>query len=281
MATKFCERIYSPLSANEARAVVDEVDALIDALVEDRADGEEAEDSGIDGFSVVPEHGERDADGYAAVDVFDDVSLEVVEALPPTAAEARAIAHASGYMPSSFVFEPAALERLPSCRSTIVLEYYARVSEKRQFVALEKLVFARVGKAVVSSGEGTRLKTVEATIEECARALGAMWAKTAPLGSTREKRKKPRKTRPAKPGELEALGVQQHLARIIEGKDPLAREALKRQLERTTDAVRSYAAALMEDGPRPDASVAKELSWRLAEVVTSREELSALLKSIK
>ena len=75
--------------------------------------------------------------------------------------------------------------------------------------------------------------------------------------------------------------LSKRLARIIEGNDPLARDALKKELERTTEAVRSYAASLMEDGPRSDAAVARELPCPVAEVVTSRGELSAFLKRNK
>ncbi len=278
MATKSREKISSPLSASGARALVDEAAALIDALVEADADSEAAPDPGIDGFSVV--RGERDDDGYTALDVFEDVAFDVDEALPPTSAEVHAIALASGYTPSSFVFEPAALERLRSCRATLTVAYYSRVFDKRPFVALQKFFFARVGEAVVSCGGGTQLTTVETTVAERARAVGPTWAKTPPLGS-REPLEKPRKMRPAKPGELEALAVHKRLASIIEGHDPLARDALKKQLERTTDAVRSYAASLMEDGPRPDAAVATEVPCPVAEVVTSRGELNALLKRIK
>lgn len=162
----------------------------------------------------------------------------------------------------------------------VVLEYYARVSEKRPFVALQKLVFERVGKAVVWRGEGTPLTTVETTVAETAKALGSTWTKTPPLGS-REPPKKGAKTRPAKPGELDALAVHKHLSRIIEGNDPLARGFLKRELERTTPAVRTYAASLMEGGPRSDTAIAKELACPVSEVVTSRELLSALLRGIK
>ena len=82
-------------------------------------------------------------------------------------------------------------------------------------------------------------------------------------------------------GKLEALAVYKRLAHIIQGKDPLARDALKKALEGATEPVRVYAAALMEDGPSPDAAVATGLSRPVAEVVASREGLRAILARIR
>jgi hypothetical protein len=234
------ELIHSPLSADDASALVDEVTGLVEELVE-------ADDAP-----------ERDDDGYAAVDVLDDVSLEV-DASPPPAA---------------------VLALLPRCRSTIALEYAAHVFDKAPFVALQKLLFERVGDAVVSSGEGAGLTTLEALVARRAREVGPTWAKTPPLGRPEPPKKAP-KTRAARPGELDALAVHKRLARIIEGRDPLERDMLRRELERTTERVRAYAAALMEEGPTPDTAIAKELGWTLTDVVASREELGALLARIR
>jgi hypothetical protein len=125
-----------------------------------------------------------------------------------------------------------------------------------------------------------RVMTVERLLAERATEVGPAWAKTRPLGS-REPPKRPPKTRAAKPGELEALAVHERLARIIEGRDPFARDALRKALELSTDRVRSYAAALMEGGPTPDPAVAKELQCPVAEVAAARDSLSALLRAIR
>lgn len=278
MATSFREKIFSPLAPEEARELVAEANAIIGALYAADADAEPVADPGIDGFHVV-ERAERDADGYADLDVFEDVDIALDASSPPTAAEVRTAAHATGYAPSSFYFEPAALARLPSCRSTIVVEYVGRVHDKPPFVALQKLVFARVGEAVVWSGEGTRLTTLETAAAERANEVGETWATTRPLGS-RERVKKARKTRAAKPGEVEAVSVHERLSRIIEGSDPFARDALKKALERTNDAVRAYAASLMEDGARSDASVAKALTTSAKAIEAARQELATLLSAI-
>jgi hypothetical protein len=81
--------------------------------------------------------------------------------------------------------------------------------------------------------------------------------------------------RSAKPDELEAVAVHRRLAGFIEGSDPLARDALKKALERATEAARSYAAFLMNDGAKSDAAAAKAMRCSTAEVVTSRDELNA------
>jgi len=253
VATRLREQIYTPLSSNEARELVQETWDLIEGLVTE------------------PEE-DADDDGYGVLDVFDDVSLVAEGALPRSARGA-----------------PEALERIASCRSALTLEYYGRIFEKQPFIALQKFVFARVGKAVVWRGEAgedppakdAKLMTLEAFIAERDRDVGPRWRETAPLGTSEEPERKPRKTRKAKAGELESLPVHKRLARIIEGNDPLAREALKKALERTTPQVRAYAAALMENGPTPDAELAKELGTPSANVVSAREALARLLKAIR
>lgn len=263
MGTQLREKIFSPLDPKAASALVDEVNELMDSFVESESDEDD---------------GERDEDGYLASDVFDDVFLEAEDSPPPLVAEVRAAAQASG---GTSELEPAALERLPSCRSTLVLEYFGRIAEKAPFVALEKLLFERAGAAVVSSAEGT-LRTVETTVAKRAKEIGPVWSKTLPLGKSEAPKKAvPIPTRPAKEGEADATSVHKRLSGIIEGRDPLAREMLKRELTQTTDAVRAYAGALMHEGPTPDAAIAKVLSCSVPDVIASREDLKALLKKIR
>ena len=73
-------------SPSEARVLVHDIDALTDALLDASTDGEALPAPRIDWFSIVPEHGERDEEGYAVLDVLDDVSLSFDDATPPTAA---------------------------------------------------------------------------------------------------------------------------------------------------------------------------------------------------
>jgi hypothetical protein len=123
--------------------------------------------------------------------------------------------------------------------------------------------------------------TIEAFVKEREHEVGAKWRKTSALGAIEEVARKPVKTRDAKPGELEALAVHKRLARIIEGNDPFARDALKTALERTTPHVRAYAAALMDNGPTPDASLSKELDMPASDVASAREALRKVLSSIR
>ncbi len=257
MATQYRDKIFSSLSPAEAHALVAEIDALVEALTPSEADEGPYPDpvEAPWGFNVTSATTERDPDGYALAEIFDDVSLEVDDAPVPAPV----------------------LERMGTCRSCIVVEYYARISEKKPFVALQKLLFARVGDALVS--DDTELVPIATTIAKLTKHLGSVWTKTPPLGSI-ETPKKDRKTRPAKEGELEALAVHKRLARIIEGNDPLARGMLEKELRKTTDAVRSYAAALMEEGPTSDAAAAKLLSCSVVEVESARDALTTLLRRI-
>jgi hypothetical protein len=242
VATRLRERIYTPLSASEARALVERANELIDELV---GNPDEADD-----------------DGYTELEVFDDVTLSVEESVPEGAAK---------------------------CRSAITLDYYGRVSDKAQFIALEKLIVAEVGDAVVWRGEGgeepskgAKLVALVAFVAEREKEVGgAKWRKIAELGAIEEIARKPVKTRDAKAGELEAASVHKKLSRMIEGNDPLAREALKKALGQTTPNVRAYAAALMENGATPDAEIAKELETSVNDVASSRDALAEILKSIR
>lgn len=260
MGTQVVEKIFSPLEPKAARTLVAEVNAMIEALAESNSDDDDDDD-------------DDDGDGSSLIDVLDDVFLEVDEAAPPSVDEVRAEAGAG--------LEEAALERLPSCRSTLVIEYDAGVSGEAPFVALQKLLFERVGDAVVSSGEGSQVVTVETAVSKRAKEVGKLWANTLPLGGSEPPKKSAAKGRPAKEVEVDGEMVYKRLSSAIEGRDPLAREMLKRELQNTTDAVRAYAGALMHEGAVPDPAIAKILSCSLEEVVAAREALWALLKKVR
>jgi len=254
VSTRLREQIYSPISAADAHAVVREFLDFIDDAANDPADD-------VDGD-----------DAYSELDVFDDVDLGVDASLP---------ADPSG--------DAKALARFPACRSTFTLDYDGRVADKRPFIALQKLVIARAGDAVVWSGEGgerppakgAKIITLEAFVADREKNVGPRWRTITPLGEEEEPVRKPVKTRAAKPGELEALAVHKRLSSIIEGRDPLAREALRKRLEGATAEVRAYAAALMENGATPDAAIAQDLDRTAREVAESREALHALLSKIR
>jgi hypothetical protein len=242
------------LSADEARALVAGVNEAIES-----EDDEEDDEAGI---------------------LIDDVAFVIDKEPPPSAEAAVARAVATGYTPTSFDFEPAAMARLTSCRSTLLLRYYARIFEERPFVALQKRIFEHVGAAVIASAEGTVIQTLETVIAERTRQLGTLWTKTRPLGPRPEPPKKPIKTRPARAGEVEAVALHARLVGLIEGDDPFARDALKKALSATTDVVRAYAAVLMDDGATSDSGAAKALSIGVSEVAAARDELERLFREI-
>jgi hypothetical protein len=250
MATQLRERIYSPLSPSDARELVKEVQARLDELAEGPHDDEE---------------------GMTELDVLDDVSMFADESLPPDARGAKDV-----------------VERAAKCRSAVTIDYYGRIYETTAFIALEKAIVAGVGAALVWRGEageepgkGAKLVTIEAFVKAREHEVGPKWRKTLALGTIEEIERKPIRTRDAKAGELEALAVHKRLARMIEGNDPFARDALKKALEQTTPQVRAYAAALMENGPTADAALSKELDMSPREVASARDELGALLKAIR
>jgi len=261
MGTQVVEKIYTPLEPKAARTLVNEVNAMIEALAESDPDDDDDDDD--------------DDDGSSLIDVLDDVFLEVDEAPPPSVDEARAAADEGDAL-------EAALERLPACRSTLAIEYDAGVAGEAPFVALQKLLFERVGDAVVSREDGAVLVTVETAAAKRAKEVGKLWANTLPLGGSEPAKKPAAKARPAaKEAELDGETVYKRLSSVIEGRDPLAREMLKRELQNTTDAVRGYAGALMHEGAVPDPAIAKILSCSVEDVASAREALWALLKKVR
>lgn len=81
----------------------------------------------------------------------------------------------------------------------------------------------------------------------------------------------------ANAGEAEAAELHEKLTKILEGKDPILRNALRKALGRTTDVVRSYAAALLELGPKPDAALAKVIGKKPDETMDARVALEDLV----
>lgn len=265
MTTYFRESFHTPLDRVAAEALVEQIDGLVEAELPDDIDEAQRED-----------------DDLGVTDVYHDLSIEAEKTPPPTALQARDRAAAQedkGFDPSGFVFEAAALARLPLCRSTITLEYPSHVGETRFFAAVVKGLLDAMGPSVVETGAGTSWQTSETYATGQAKSRGEHWTKTRALGiKKKEKPPKPVKIRPPKGGELEAVGVQKRLARLIE--DPIARSSLKEELEDATDAVRTYAAGLMEEGPLADAAMAKALGQKVEDVSTARLALAEILRRV-
>jgi hypothetical protein len=283
VTTYFTDRIFTPLDRAEAKAVVEEIEALLEARVstyDGPIDLEPPKD--LPGLTVMTLQNLRESEEEGVADVFEDLSIEVEAEPPPTADQARARAAATGYAEWSRVLEPDALARLATCRSTIQLHYPARLFEKKPFVALCKRILERVGSAAVESADGSRLETTESFATEAAKQLGSVWTKTAPLAPPHaHAEKKPRKTRSAKPGEVEAVALYDRLMAILDGADPFVRETLKEALEDATEPVRQYAAALLEEGANADATLAKALGWKAPEATEAREALAELVEEVE
>lgn len=233
-------------------------------------------ESRIDDALAAADEDDRDDDGYDALDVFDDFTLAVDASLPPTAKEITERTDEE----EAAANEAKALARLASCKSTIVVDYYARISEKRDFLGVLKLVLSRVGSAVVENDNGF-VETSERWTERRKKDLGDAW-ESAPVLGDREAppSKKPAKTRSGKPGEVEAAIVYDKLLEGIHGGDPFARAALREGLGRASKLVQEYAGALAEDGAKPDAAIAKEIGCKPEEATLAREELTDLLEDI-
>ena len=264
MPTYFRDQFHSPLSRDEAKALVEELLGVMEAAVPE--DDEEAE---LDDESF---------------DVLENLEIEVPKEPPPNAAQAKARAAATGYTPSSFVFEPAAMALLPGCRSSIAIRYTGRLGEMEAFIGVLKRLVARTGaNTVVEAADSTKFLTVATYASD----HGALWTETPAAQSKAERDEEERaereaakpkvKPREAKPGEAEALELHEKLTKILEGKDPVLRTSLRKALERTTEVVRSYAAALLELGPKPDAALAKAIAKKPDETMDARVALEDIL----
>jgi hypothetical protein len=261
MTTYNRNAFHSPLDRAGAEALVEMIDTLVEAELPADIDAPEEVD-----------------DKRGVVDVYHELSIDVEAGRPPTAQAARERAAAAGHDASTLVFEPAALERLASCRSTITIEYPSSLFDEPFFIAVVKGILQGVGAAVVETGDSSRYETTETYAAGEAKIHGDLWTKTAALAPKKVAPKKPQKIRPAKGGELEALSVQKRLERLIQ--DPIARRPLKKALEESTDAVRTYAAALMEEGPQPDVTMAKVLDKKVEEVGAARLALAEILRRV-
>lgn len=285
MGYTFQTRCYTPLDEAAARALVQRPEALAEAY---DADGEStrfgdalAQDETEEGLSVVTARDLReDEDGYGG-GISDDFAIFVVPGPLPTPAELRARAEATGYATS---IDPRAVERLASCSTSITVEFAGRIYDHPLAVALHQRFYEAVGPSVVVSGEDSVVSLSEDHVAKIAGELGVTWSEVL-AARAREERARARKTRARMPprtrqartGEVESLAVhrlfQQGLA------DPFVSGRLQAGLRETTDAVRAYALALMEDGPQADAHHAKALGVSLAEVEALRERLHAVLEN--
>lgn len=264
MTTYFRDSFHSPLSRDEAKALVEELLSIMEEAVPD-----DDADADIDDETF---------------DVLESLEIEVPKEPPPNAAQAEARAAATGYTPSSFVFEPAAMALLPGCRSSIAIRYPGRLLEMAWLIAVLKRLVAGTGPStVVEASDSTKFLTVASYASD----YGVLWTETpaartnverdAEERAEREAKRPTIKQREAKPGEAEALELHEKLTKIIEGKDPVLRTALRKSLERTTEIVRAYAAALLELGAKPDAVLAKAIAKKPDETMDARVALEDLL----
>ncbi len=285
MTTYFRDRCHTPLAREKAEKLVSELHALIDAYVDEgtRESSVFAEDPphGLEGLSVLTSRELRDLDddaggiGGDSGGIGDDLAMYVAREPPPTSDQARDIAAATGYVAHSLVLDAVALERLASCRSTIVLEYPGRLEFHPFFVTLQRRLFEEIGLSVVESGYGSSFQPSEVRVAELAQRQGA--DDDAPSARARRGRA-PRRPRAARPGEVEALAVHGRLLEAIE--DPLSRATLQDEFAKADDGLRRYASLLIEDGAQGDAQAAKALGVRAKAVASHRAALAALLDRI-
>jgi hypothetical protein len=281
MPTYFRDRIHTTLTRADAEKVVREIEAMMDAALPSDADQAAAFDeppAGLEGLSVASVYQMRSNEDDDAIDVYEGLDISVDADGPPNAAQAKERARATGYVEHSFVFEPAAMKLLAECQSTIALRYPARLQENRAFVALLHRLFTRAERLVVEGGDGTRWETAETV----AAAYGDAWQRAAKASAHRENRKAPKakKTREAKPGEIEAVALHEKLSEIVEGDDPFVKKALRTALERASEDARTYAAALLEEGAKADATLAKVLGRKPADVARARTTLAELVDEL-
>jgi hypothetical protein len=110
MSTDAVERIFTPLDRVEAKSVVDGVYAIIaaDARKRDDSDwGFPAAPAVLKGLSIVSESSMRedeDLEGFG--DSYESLLISVEPGAPPSEAEARERAAATGYAPKWIVLEP-------------------------------------------------------------------------------------------------------------------------------------------------------------------------------
>ncbi len=279
MPTTFRDRCHTPLSRDQAEALVRELDALIAALDDTElsspwafGDKMPAE---LDGLTVITgralAENERDDDSS----ISDDLSIAVERDPPPDAEEARARAVATGYAAHSLVLEPAALERLSSCRSTIALEYVGRLCDDPRFVSLQRRLYAAAGPSVVESADGSRFEPSEARVAELAAQRGSPSIEGR---SAKGRQAKPARKRDARPGEVEALTLREQLSEAVA--DPFVSRRLREALETTSELVRAYAGLILDDVAQADARAAKSLARTVADVEDARATLAALVASV-
>ncbi|WP_394846191.1 hypothetical protein LZC95_01850 [Pendulispora brunnea] len=275
MPTYFRERYHTPLSREEAAKVLSRLVALVDAYATPGEDREPAftlpDSSELEGLSVLTTNDLRDEEEDVDA-IADDLSMDLEKDAPPSAERAREIAAATGYVPDSLILEPMALERLATCRSTIVFRYPGRVGFHPFFLDLQRKLLEAIGPSVVESGDGSSFQPSEFLAAELAEEPG-------PDETTKRKRqRKPPRRRDARAGEVETLSLRNRLLEMID--DPLAKGRLFAEFSNAEDGVRRYASLLLEDGAQSDAHAAKALGLTAKAVAAHRMALAAMLDEI-
>lgn len=244
MSVTVRENHHTPLDKAAAKKLVEELEA---ALIADEFD---------------------DVEGP----VSDDIAFFVDQDKPPTAEQAKKRAKDTGYAEHSFVFEPGALERLATCRSTITLEYEGRIHDHPELGRLQRRLFDGIGAAVVESAEGTKWETSETFAAELAKRHGDAWNfEDEPVEEEPLPISMPRSGN----GERESKRLRRKLEEAIN--DPFANRRVATAMRAATPLVQSYAALLLEDDAQSDERAAKELKRTTEEITAARTSLEALL----
>lgn len=263
MATRYRDLYFTPLEPEAAGKVAGTLEDLLVPEDEPLAPNEAPPPGfGDDGANL----GVMTADDLRSEDegyLFDGDVVIAAEAGVPTEAELRA---------RGIELDEAARERLASARSTIRVEHDARVSDAPVFVSIRRLLHERMGPSLVERPGTSTLLTSETVARELLRKRGA-----SRLETLRTARKPPRKTRAARPGELEAVAIRTRLEECIE--DPFTSDALRRALAAAAPLVQAYAALLLDEGPASDERAAKLLGVPTRDMKVVRDALHELVES--
>jgi hypothetical protein len=264
MATRFRDLFFTPLEPEAARKltlVLDDLLAPGDGDAGAEPVGPLPAALGSEGahlrVSSVEELRDED-EGY----LFDgDVLLEAVAGAPT---EDELVAR-------GFTLDEQGRARLGTVRSTIRLVHDARAADAPIFVSLQRLLLDRIGPSLVERHGATTWLTSEEAARELVGKRGA-----SRLEALRTERKPKRKTREARPGELEAVALRARLEESID--DPFTSAALRSGLAAAAPSVQSYAALLLDEGPASDERAAKLLGApvKTSDVKAAREALAAL-----
>ena len=247
MATRFYDRFFTPLDPEAARKLTLTLDDLL-TRGEGNAEATGALPAALDSegahlrVSSLEDLREED-EGY----LFDgDVDLEA-EAGGPSEDELLA---------RGFALDEEGRARLGTVRSTIRVTHDARAADLPVFVSVQRLLLERIGPSLIERPGAATLLTSEAVARELVGKRGA-----SRLEALRTERKPKRKTREARPGELEAVALRARLEECID--DPFTSGALRTGLATAAPLVQSYAALLLDEGPISDDRAAKLLGARV------------------